>query len=102
VDGWSLGESLLIRLLGWLIIGPIPDGYAIELSSTIFAGWVGLLVTMLNLLPLGQLDGGHIIYGLFGKMQYRISSSAGVLVAGMVVFWRAGLFVRDQTSADHQ
>jgi len=87
VDGWSLGESLLIRFLGWLIIGPIPDGYAIELSSTIFAGWVGLLVTMLNLLPLGQLDGGHIIYGLFGKMQYRISRVFFALLVALGFWW---------------
>jgi len=87
--GWSLGESLLIRFIGWLIIGPIPDGYAVELSPIIFAGWVGLLVTMLNLLPLGQLDGGHIVYGLFGRVQHRLSKLFFALMIGLG-FWWAG------------
>ena len=68
-----LGDSLLIRFLSWLLLEPIPEGYSIASSNLIFAGWVGLLVTMINLLPLGQLDGGHIIYGLLGRWQHKIS-----------------------------
>ncbi|MEW5923771.1 MAG: site-2 protease family protein [Candidatus Zixiibacteriota bacterium] len=86
-EGWSLGESLLIRFLGWLIIGPLPDGYAIELSPIIFAGWVGLLVTMLNLLPLGQLDGGHIIYGLFGPAQHRLGRLFFAMMLALGFWW---------------
>jgi len=87
VDGWSLGESLLIRLMGMLIIGPVPDGYAVQLSPIIIAGWVGLLVTMLNLLPLGQLDGGHIVYGLFGRMQHRVSRIIFATMIGLGFWW---------------
>lgn len=84
-----LGDSLLLKFLAWLIIGPIPEGYDFILSPAAFAGWVGLLVTMLNLLPLGQLDGGHVIYGLIGRNQHRISKlfSAAMMVLG---FWWPG------------
>jgi len=67
------GRSLLyLGLLGWLK-GPIPAGYDIMLTPTALAGWAGLLVTMINLLPFGQLDGGHVAYALLGHRQDRIS-----------------------------
>lgn len=86
-EGWNTGESLLTRFLEWLIIGPIPDGYAVALSPVIFAGWVGLLVTMLNLLPLGQLDGGHIIYGLFGRNQHRLGWIFFAMMLALGLWW---------------
>ncbi|SYZ72441.1 putative Metalloprotease [Candidatus Zixiibacteriota bacterium] len=64
-----LGDSLLIKILAQLVRGGLPQGYDFAFSPAIFAGWVGLLVTMLNLLPIGQLDGGHILYGMVGKYQ---------------------------------
>ncbi|MCS6857612.1 MAG: site-2 protease family protein, partial [Deltaproteobacteria bacterium] len=67
------GRSILYLALLWLIKGPIPQGQDLMLSPTAFAGWVGLLVTMINLLPIGQLDGGHIAYALWGKSQHQLS-----------------------------
>jgi membrane-associated protease RseP (regulator of RpoE activity) len=67
------GRSLLyLGLLDWLK-GPIPAGYDIMLTPTALAGWAGLLVTMINLLPFGQLDGGHVAYALLGRRQDRLS-----------------------------
>lgn len=63
------GRSVLYLSLLYLLKGPIPDGHDIMLSPTAFAGWAGLLVTMMNLIPVGQLDGGHIAYALFGPRQ---------------------------------
>lgn len=67
------GHSLLYGGLLWAIKGPIPEGHDIMLSPTALAGWAGLLVTMINLLPAAQLDGGHVAYALFGKRQERYS-----------------------------
>ncbi len=67
------GRSLLyLGMLTWLK-GPIPEGYDIMLSPTALAGWAGLLVTLINILPFGQLDGGHIAYALVGPRQNRFS-----------------------------
>jgi membrane-associated protease RseP (regulator of RpoE activity) len=67
------GQSLLYLALKRIVLGPIPQGYDVQLHPTAFAGWAGLLLTMLNLLPWGQLDGGHVAYALFGSRQDRFA-----------------------------
>jgi membrane-associated protease RseP (regulator of RpoE activity) len=67
------GQSLLYLLMKRVFAGPIPDGMDVHLHPTAYAGWVGLLVTMINLLPWGQLDGGHIAFALFGQRQNLIA-----------------------------
>ena len=67
------GQCLLYLALKRIILGPIPAGYDVYLSATAFAGWGGLLLTSLNLIPIGQLDGGHIAYALFGERQNRFA-----------------------------
>lgn len=67
------GRSVLYLGLLWLTKGPIPEGYDIMLNPTAFAGWAGLLVTMINLLPVGQLDGGHVAFALLGQRQNAFS-----------------------------
>ncbi len=65
------GHSLFYELLLFLVRGGVPAGHDINLTSTALAGWAGLLVTMINLIPVGQLDGGHVAYALFGPAQDR-------------------------------
>ena len=67
--GIILGDSLLMKIFTYIIFPDLSDGYDILLHPIAFAGWIGLLVTMLNLLPIGQLDGGHIAYAMLGNKQ---------------------------------
>ncbi len=77
-----LGPSILSVLLHRLVLGPMPaDGAGIALHPVATAAWFGFFVTALNLIPAGQLDGGHIVYALFGRRHALISKAAvGVLV----------------------
>lgn len=79
------GQCLLYSLLKYLALPPIPPGYDVDLNSVAWAGWVGLLVTMLNLLPVGQLDGGHVAYALFGARQSRFSAFFRWALLGVAV-----------------
>ena len=63
-----LGGSILFTILANFLLN-VPAGVPINLSLTAFAGWVGLLITSINLLPAGQLDGGHIFRAFLGKKQ---------------------------------
>lgn len=71
--GPVFGESPIFSFLVWLTLGDLPEGADVVLHPVAFAGWVGMLVTFLNLLPVGQLDGGHIVYALFGPRHRLIS-----------------------------
>jgi Zn-dependent protease len=70
--GVELGNSLLLRALDHLFGPAVPPGMDILLSPVAFAAWAGMFVTMINLLPVGQLDGGHVAYALFGPRQNGI------------------------------
>ncbi len=74
--GILLGDSILMKMLTSFIYPSLPDGKDILLHPIAFAGWIGLLVTMLNLLPIGQLDGGHIAYAMLGKKQDLVAKIA--------------------------
>jgi membrane-associated protease RseP (regulator of RpoE activity) len=68
------GQSLLYWLLKRWVLGPIPPDKDVFLHPMAFAGWGGFFLTMINLLPWGQLDGGHIAYALMGNRQHRIAT----------------------------
>lgn len=72
-EGIGFGASIIFLILVKAVLGEIPEGYAVMLNPVALAGWIGFLVTSLNLIPVGQLDGGHIIYGLFGRKHRYIS-----------------------------
>ncbi len=90
-EGLYLGEPLVFQALAYLIHGPLPENYTIYLDSVGLAAWFGCLVTMLNLLPVGQLDGGHILYAFTGgavrgrrlQRNLAIASFLALAVLGM-------------------
>lgn len=63
------GDSLIFATITKIIHGDIPAGHDIFLSPYAWAGWIGMLVTSLNLMPMGQLDGSHIVYALIKRKQ---------------------------------
>jgi len=87
--GMQLGDSLLLRLLDRCFAPAVPEGMDLWLSPVASAAWVGMFITMLNLLPIGQLDGGHVAFALFGPRQNRI---AQWVHRSMLVFFFVSVF----------
>jgi membrane-associated protease RseP (regulator of RpoE activity) len=87
MEGFELGRSMLSIILERMIIGDLPDGYMLYDHPIFVAGWVGLFVTAINLLPIGQFDGGHIVYAIFGRWHYMVSKGCVLL---LVAFWALG------------
>ena len=84
------GDSLLTLAAAWLVHGTLPPGTDLVLHPVAFAAWLGLLVTTLNLMPMGQLDGGHVLYALLGRRRAHAGSrlvSAALLLAGLFLSW---------------
>jgi membrane-associated protease RseP (regulator of RpoE activity) len=84
------GDSLLTLAAAKLVHGTLPAGTDLALHPVAFAAWLGLLITTLNLVPLGQLDGGHILYALVGRRWAHVASrlvSGALLAAGFFLSW---------------
>lgn len=71
--GLELGDSLLLRALDSVFGPALAAGSELSLSPVALAAWAGMFVTMINLVPVGQLDGGHVAYALFGPRQNHIA-----------------------------
>ena len=90
-----LGKNLLFLMFEeWVVEDPsrLPNAYEVIHYPWLFAGFLGLFFTAINLLPIGQLDGGHILYGLVG---YRAHKAVSTVVFVLLIYW-AGLGFMDQ------
>lgn len=85
--GMSLGEPLLFKFAASVVWGDIPEGYTINLHPMAFAAWIGLLITALNLFPIGQLDGGHIAYAVLGPHATSLSLVTVGIIVGLAFFF---------------
>src|SRR5205085_551792 len=81
--GLVLGESLVFTWLTRLALGVSPADATILLHPIALAGWFGLFVTFLNLLPVGQLDGGHVVYALLGRRHRWVARAALLVIIGL-------------------
>ncbi|MCK9483647.1 MAG: site-2 protease family protein [Candidatus Marinimicrobia bacterium] len=84
-DGIQLGDSIIMKIASAVIFPGLEPGQDILLHPVGFAAWIGMLVTMLNLLPIGQLDGGHIAHALLGKKSIYIAWGA-LIATGALAF----------------
>lgn len=88
-----VGESILSKVLIRVIRGDVPEYASILIHPVGFAGWLGLFVTSLNLLPIGQLDGGHVAYALLGDRQRFLARfTVFFLVVLGLLYWPGWLF----------
>lgn len=105
-SGADIGSSILLTILAKLSIGgELAAGHTLQFSPLAFAGWLGLLVTALNLIPIGQLDGGHMAHALFGRKNANTIGTvalfslfllglfvwSGLLTWAIIVFFLAGI-----------
>ncbi|MDZ7616127.1 MAG: site-2 protease family protein [Patescibacteria group bacterium] len=79
------GDPLLFQWLTEWVLGPRPAGHDVMVHPMAFAAWAGLLVTSLNLIPIGQLDGGHILYSLLRKWAYPVAALLLAVAAGLMM-----------------
>ena len=78
--GIALGDSAAFGFLARLALGVSPKDVTIMLHPIALAGWFGLFVTFLNLLPVGQLDGGHVVYALLGRAHRWVARISLVVI----------------------
>jgi membrane-associated protease RseP (regulator of RpoE activity) len=89
----ELGDPLLFKALEWAIVRNLPPNYELVLHPIAYAAWVGLFVTSMNLLPIGQLDGGHIAYAVMGRKSVWLYRGLMLLLVGLAVFYSLGWLV---------
>jgi len=94
MGGINFGSSIILSVCSKLILGvdPSSTNINIHLHPIAFAGWIGMLITALNLMPVGQLDGGHIIFAFFPNKHSLIGKLFFVGLFPLGYFWPGWFF----------
>ena len=94
IEGVNFGNSLILNVCAELTLGVDPQSpdFNIHLHPIAFAGWIGMLVTSLNLIPIGQLDGGHIVFALSPKQHKLMGRLFFVALFPLGYFWTGWFF----------
>ena len=87
-----LGTGILVDWITNLVLGPLPDHLMVILHPIAFAGWFGIFVTAMNLIPISQLDGGHVGYAFFGEAHRWVAALIFIGLLLMSVVWTGWLF----------
>ena len=84
-----LGTGILIDWITNLVVGPLPDHLDVLYDSIALAGWFGIFITFINLIPVSQLDGGHVGYAFFGAAHRYVAIAIflGMLALGLFSPW---------------
>jgi len=93
LSGLGLGAPLIFQFISYWVLGPVGEGYDVVLHPVAFAGWIGLFVTALNLIPIGQLDGGHVVFAILERKHRLISLSMVPILFAMGFFGWSGWYV---------
>jgi len=88
-----IGSSMLIFILSKIFAQTPPQGFDLVIHPIGFAGWLGLFVTSLNLIPVGQLDGGHVAYAVLGRKYEKMANMILVFLVVIGVFFWMGWFI---------
>jgi len=84
------GDPLILKAMVWWKFGALPPNHDVVMNPLLYAGWVGVFLTGLNLVPVSQLDGGHILYTLVGRRAHALSYAvlaAGVAYTAYYNYW---------------
>ena len=90
VTGFEFGQPYVVQWMIEAVHGVSPPGMDFEMNGYAMAGWVGIFITAMNLLPVGQLDGGHIMYTLVGRKAHWVAW--GLILTGVWGMIQTGMF----------
>src|SRR5579884_259000 len=90
---FGFGEPLIFKAFEFLLHKTPPAGMDLRLHPIGYAAWFGFFATALNLLPVGQLDGGHVTYSLLGQLHHRLSQAIVLILVPLGIFYWQGWLV---------
>ena len=84
----DVGSSIALAIVSKLALGSaLLEGHRMILDPLAFGAWFGIVITALNLLPIGQLDGGYISYAIFGAKRAKVLSIVGLIAVFLLTFF---------------